>query len=110
MARPSFEPTEEQRRQVRMLAAFGNRQEEIASLVKVSDRTLRKHFRKELDHGVTEANSQIAHALFKKAKDGNTTAQIFWLKCRAGWGEQNSFEGAAPAVAPFVVARERKTS
>jgi hypothetical protein len=29
-----------------------------------------------------EANSQIAQALFKKAKAGDTTAAIFWLKCR----------------------------
>ena len=110
MARPNFEPTEEQRRQVKMFTAFGNTQQQIASVLKVSDRTLRKHFREELNRGGTEANSQIAHALFKKAKDGNTTAQIFWLKCRAGWREQNRFEGAAPAVAPFVVARERKAA
>ena len=110
MARPSFEPTEEQRRQVKMFTAFGNTQQQIASVLKVSDRTLRKHFREELNRGSTEANSQIANALFKKAKDGNTTAQIFWLKCRAGWQERNGFKGAAPAPAPFVVAQEREAA
>src|SRR5260370_42684581 len=107
MARPNLEPSEEQRRQVKLLAAFGNTQEEIASIVRVSDRTLRKHFREELDHGVTEANSQIAQALFKKAKDGNTTAQIFWLKCRAGWRERGGFEPSSAPVAPFLVSLER---
>lgn len=110
MARPSFQPTAEQRRMVKSLAAFGNKQDQIASLLKLSARTLRKHFREELDHGATDANSQIANALYKKAKDGDTTAQIFWLKCRAGWRERNGFEVAAPAVAPFVVAREKESS
>lgn len=107
MARPKYEPTEEQRRQVRMLAAFGNTQEQIASVLEISDRTLRKHLRKELDRGVTEANSQIAQALFKKAKEGDTAAQIFWLKTRAGWRERKGFDGPALAAAPFVVAREK---
>jgi hypothetical protein len=110
MARPSFQPSEEQRRQVKLLVAFGNKQQQIATVLKISDRTLRKHFREELNRGATEANSQIANALFKKAKDGDTTAQIFWLKCRAGWRERNGFEGAAPAAAPFIVAREKEAA
>ena len=110
MSRPSFEPTEEQRRQVKLLTAFGNTQQQVASLLKVSDRTLRKHFRAELDNGAAEANNQIAQALFKKAKDGDTTAQIFWLKSRAGWREKRDFTDAAPAVAPFIVSKERKAA
>lgn len=110
MPRPTFEPTEEQRRQVKLLTAFGNTQQQVASLLQLSDRTLRKHFRAELDHGTAEANSQIAQALFKKAKDGNTTAQIFWLKSRAGWRERRDSTNAAPAAAPFIVSKERKAA
>jgi hypothetical protein len=106
MARPSFQPTEEQRRLVKSLAAYGNTQDQIASVLGQSSRTLRKYFRDELDRGATEANSQIAHALFKKAKDGDTTAQIFWLKCRAGWRERGGLEPSS-AAAPFLVSIER---
>ena len=30
--------------------------------------------------------------MFKSAKDGNITAQIFWLKTQAGWRETNYHE------------------
>ena len=35
--------------------------------------------------GVTKANAQVAGFLFTAAKNGNVTAQIFWLKTRARW-------------------------
>src|ERR1051325_2410528 len=107
MARPIFQPTEEQRQQVKLLTAFGNTQEQIARVLKISDRTLRKHFREGLNGGTAEANTQIAQALFKKAKGGDTTAMIFWLKTRAGWREK-SFDAATRVVEPFIVARERE--
>jgi hypothetical protein len=35
----------------------------------------------------TKANAQVAGYLFNAAKNGNVTAQIFWLKTRAKWRE-----------------------
>ena len=35
------------------------------------------------------ANAQVAKGLFDQAKQGNTSAAIFWLKTRAGWKETN---------------------
>jgi len=60
----------------------------IAQIVKISEPTLRKNFRKELDTSKARANAIISQALFKKAKDGNVVAQIFWLKTQAGWKEK----------------------
>ncbi len=37
--------------------------------------------------GETKANAQVAGFLFNAAKNGNVTAQIFWLKTRARWRE-----------------------
>src|SRR5258706_10229402 len=37
--------------------------------------------------GETKANAQVAGFLFNAAKNGNVTAQIFWLKTRAKWRE-----------------------
>ena len=53
------------------------------------DRTRRRqlHYRDELNLGETKANAQVAGFLFNAAKNGNVTAQIFWLKTRAKWRE-----------------------
>ena len=102
MARPTFAPTEKQRETVKALAAYGNRQEEIANVVGISVRTLRKHFRVELDRGAVEANTQVSQALYKQARAGNVTAAIFWLKCRARWRERSDYH-APGAAAPFEV-------
>src|SRR3977135_4207056 len=48
---------------------------------------MRKHYREELDLGESKANAQVAGFLFNAAKNGNVTAQIFWLKTRAKWRE-----------------------
>ena len=100
MGRPSFEPTDEQRELVEQLAAFGIPQPDIANFVKgkngkpITERTLRKYFRSELDGGSVKANVKVAKGLFKNAitptesyPGGHPTAQIFWLKTRGGWKE-----------------------
>jgi hypothetical protein len=76
MPRPKLNPTEEQRRLVKKLAAVGTKHEDIAHMVNIrSPKTLRKHFREELDRGAAEANASVAGALYKKAMDGDTNAQ-----------------------------------
>ena len=105
MPRPKLKPSEEERKLVKHLAAFGVQQEQIAHKIGVrSPKTLRKYFREELDLGQVDANATVAAALFKKAKDGNTDAQKFWLMNRAGWGHCTGTSQNAPAVPPFIVA------
>ena len=108
MPRPKFNPTTEQRLLVKSLAGVGIKHEDIARKVGVrSPKTLRKHFRAELDEGATDANYNIAQALFHKAKSGNVAAQIFWLKSRAGWRDQPASPFASVAPPPFIVAQEQ---
>jgi len=107
MPRPKLNPTDEQRLLVKKLAAAGTPHEEIALMVKIrSPKTLRKHFREELDRGAAEANAKVAGALFNKAMSGDTNAQKFWLQCRAGWGRSGFERVSTPP--PFIVARERE--
>src|SRR4029434_8526159 len=73
--------------QVETLAAYGIPETDIAQVVGVDPKTLRKHYREELDLGETKANAQVAGFLFNAARSGNVTAQIFWLKTRARWRE-----------------------
>ena len=90
MARPEYKPTEKDRAAVQTMAAYGIPQPDIAAVVGCDEKTLRKHFRQELDTAATQANARVAAALFKKAtSDGpsSVAAAIFWLKARAGWQE-----------------------
>jgi hypothetical protein len=87
MGRRAHKPDPAQRRQVEAMAAYGIPEVDIARVVGVDPKTLRKHYRDELDMGETKANAQVAGFLFNSARTGNVTAQIFWLKTRARWRE-----------------------
>lgn len=51
----------------------------------------------------------ISNALFEQAKSGNTTAQIFYLKCNGGWRENTRVEitGADGGAVKHEVANAR---
>jgi hypothetical protein len=70
---------------------MGMPEADIATVVGISPKTLRKYYRVELDTGHLQANAKVAQALYNKALSKTdksaVTAQIFWLKTRAGWRE-----------------------
>jgi hypothetical protein len=90
--RPPYAPTGQARKSVRAMAAYGIAQDLIGDVLGVTGKTLRKHFRHELDTAGTEANARVDAALFQKATGGDTIAMIFWLKVRAGWKETTTQE------------------
>ena len=103
MGRRAHCPDDSQRRQVEALAGYGIPEAEIAGVVGIDPKTLRKHYRNELDHGHTKANARVAENLYRKATgDGREAviAAIFWLKTRAQWKETSvqEFAGPPPAV------------
>jgi len=63
----------------------------IAERLGISEKALKTHYRAELDAGGDDANASVAAALYKRAIDPTQPAQaaIFWLKCRAGWKEED---------------------
>ena len=67
MGRPRHEPDANQRRQVETLAGYGIPEHEIANLIGIDPKTLRRHYREELTHGHTKANAKVAENLFRKA-------------------------------------------
>ena len=94
-----FEPSDEQRRTVRAMSGFGVPQPDIAIHVGIDPKTLRKHFREELDRGSIEATTKVAQSLFRMATEGNNVAAaIFWMKARAGWREKHEIELSARPV------------
>jgi hypothetical protein len=90
MGRRAHQPDPFLRRQVEAMTAYGVPEENIARVMAIDPKTLRKHYRRELDTGAIKANSKIAESLYRKALgDGaqSVTAAIFWLKTRAQWKE-----------------------
>ena len=90
MGRPAHKPDPTSRRQVEAMTAYGVPETDIATVIGVDPKTLRKHYRSELDTGEIKANSKVAESLYRKALgDGSqsVTAAIFWLKTRARWRE-----------------------
>lgn len=90
MGRPPHRPSPLHRRQAEVMASHGVPETEIAQTLGIDPKTLRRHYRRELDLGHVRANARVAETLLRKASgDGRhaVTAAIFWLKTRAGWHE-----------------------
>lgn len=96
MGRPAHEPTEKSRAEVTAFAMVGTPQDDIAKYVGIDRKTLTKHYRRELDTAMIMANAQVGQSLYQQAKSGNTSAAIFWLKCRAGWVDKQAIEHTGP--------------
>jgi hypothetical protein len=92
MSRKPHDPSHESRQLVQLHATIGTPQEVIADILGIDPKTLRKHYRQELDQSTAKANAQIGGALFNKAKGGDTAAMIFWMKTRAGWREKQEID------------------
>ena len=91
--RPPFKPTDEQREQVIAMSSNGVPHRQQAPLIGCSSpKTLRKHFREELNIGKIQANAKVAGALYQSALEGNVKAQTFWLKTVGGWQETGKVE------------------
>lgn len=97
------EPSDAQRQLVSLHAAIGTPQDQIAQVIGIDKKTLTKHYRDELDTGMTKANARIGKALFDKAVGGDTSALIFWAKTRMGWKETNRQEHSGPDGKPIEV-------
>ena len=110
MGRPRHQPDAVGRRQVEALAGYGVPEAEIAGMLGIDAKTLRKHYRSELDHGHTKANAKVAENLFRKATgEGreSVTAAIFWLKARANWKERSVSEFTTQPDDPLVTLLDR---
>ena len=97
---PAFKPTDDERKLVEQMTACGIPQESQCLVIRdgIDDKTLRKHFRRELDTAATKANAKVAGTLVNKAMGGDTTAIIWWSKTRMKWSERQEVEHTGDAV------------
>lgn len=102
----THEPTEQNRRTVESMTAFGIPQAEICKVIKISKPTLRKYYREELDTAATKANSRVGQTIYSIAIDPShrscISAAIFWAKTRMGWRETNNLEVSGPDGGPVA--------
>ena len=105
-----YKPTDEDRKAVMSMSAVGITQGDIAKVIAggIDEKTLRKHFREELDTASIRANSEVGGHLFNKAKGGDTTAMIWWTKTRMGWKETNVNEHAGAVTLRTIYENEPK--
>jgi DNA-binding XRE family transcriptional regulator len=92
MANPPHEPTDAQIATVRAMSAYGIPQDDIAKVIGIDPKTLRKHYSEQLEKGSIEATAKVAEFLFRQATTNNVAAAMFWMKCRAGWSEKTRVE------------------
>jgi hypothetical protein len=103
VGRPAHLKSVDTQKKVFDLATVGTRYEDIALVLGISDDTLVKYYKPELDKGRIEANAAVAGTLFEKAKQGDTSSMIFWLKTRAQWSEKNTTELTGEGGAPINI-------
>jgi hypothetical protein len=109
MPRRQLEPTEAERSLVKSMAAMGIPHQDIARKIGVqSPKTLRKHFRNELDLGKTEADYKVATTLFQMATSGECpAATIFWMKTRNRFRETPDDDFRQVPPPDFVVVQDQ---
>ena len=94
--KPPHQPTEAQRALVTLGAAGGMPQEDIAKVIGIAPKTLREHYRDELDHGKAKANMMVLGELYKLCKAGNVAAIIFWCKTQMNFLEDPERQAREP--------------
>lgn len=120
--RPLFNPTDEQRSNVEALVGYGLTHKQIASLIRnpdtntgISQNTLERHFREELNTGAAKTTAKVANSLVGKAisktHPQSATCAIFYLKCKAHWRQEDRVvheiqAGTGVLIAPASVSPE----
>lgn len=98
----AHQPTKESREVVRLWTVAGALQEQIAEFLQIDEKTLRKHYRAELDFSAAKMNAFATGKLYKLIEKGDRAAIFFYLKTRAGWKETMAHELSGPDKGPIT--------
>jgi AraC-like DNA-binding protein len=97
-----YVPTDAQRSLVESASAFGITQAEIATQLKISEPTLRKHFRDELSSGKFKVDMTVGKTVAElmKSKDERVRLEAakYYTARRMGWKETNVNEQVGARV------------
>jgi len=111
MPRHPHNPTPQTKAEVAALKSFGVVQDDIATYIGIDGKTLRKHYREELDTAQTKADANVAKFLYNAASgkaiekgashSDCIRAAMFWAKTRMQWRETG--EQDAPKAQPIEI-------
>jgi hypothetical protein len=100
---PPFEPTDDQRVTVKAMVAGGSQQWVIAHYLGISEDTLQRHFRLELDHGKLLVDGKVGGSIAQKALEGDAEMSKFYMRTRGGWSEKHRIaHGGDPEAPPIA--------
>jgi len=108
--RPRHEPTAQTRDMVEALAGFGVSSENIALVLGISDVTLRKRYRKQLDVGFARVEARLISNLLRLSSGTDGTAlkaTMFALQARFGWSIYASTPVKAGEKEPKIGKKEQ---
>lgn len=113
-------PNDETRAIVRAMSMSGYGQQDVSVVLQIDEKTLRKHYRKELDLAALQANTLVGNTAFMMATGGGPprldaegrniggdwrqavpSMTIFWMKTRMGFRETTRHEHSGPNGAPM---------
>ena len=110
--KPEHVAHETRRAEVEALASYGVPQEEIAIYIGTDAKTLRKHYRDELDSAKAKANAKVRKFLFEAAtgdamSNGATFSDclrgsMFWAKTQMGFREGDEEKQSDPIIINIV--------
>jgi hypothetical protein len=96
-------PTKTDRDTVAVMVAGGIAQADIARARGISERTLRNHYKDEIEAGATHLNTVVLVEWIKRIKAGDFQAIKWWCQSRMGMSEKLSIDDPARAEALRVV-------
>lgn len=98
---PPFEPTAEQRITVKAMIAGGAQHWVVARYLEISEDTLTRHFKVELDHGKLLVDGEIGGSIVQEALKGDADMRKFYMRTRGGWSEKHKIVGGDENDAPI---------
>jgi DNA-binding CsgD family transcriptional regulator len=115
--RPLYVATDKDRTMVKVMAAGGIEQAAIAAVLKISPKTLRKHFRHEIETAAAEIGAKVVASLInmavgqsaapgRAALPPNFNAAKWWTQARMGWSERIVVDDGKPADTPMRIVIE----
>jgi hypothetical protein len=111
---PAYEATEKDRLTVKVMVAGGIEQAAIAGVLGIAPKTLRKHFRREIDTAAAESGAQVVASIItmavgQKPAPGraaiapNFNAAKWFSQARMAWSEHIVVDAGKPSDTPMRV-------
>lgn len=105
---PGFNPSVAQSREVQVMAALGLEPQEIALVLNIDEKILKRFYKRELSISGKISNMVVARKALEMAASGRFPDMTkFWLKSRAKWKETSGLEITGKDGGPVEVSSAR---